>query len=62
MQPIYTEYNVGHYRRSFALSNKIDQNQISAEIKDGVMTLVLPRGRGGQAPPDCRDLSVLAWG
>ena len=31
MQPVYTEYNIGHYRRSFSLSSKIDQNKIGAE-------------------------------
>ena len=43
LQPVYTEYNIGNYSRSFQLSNKVDQDGIKAELKDGVMTLVLPK-------------------
>jgi HSP20 family protein len=43
LEPVYTEYNIGHYVRSFQLSSKIEQSEISAGLKDGVMTLVLPK-------------------
>ena len=43
LQPLYTEYNIGNYSRSFELSSKIEQGSIKAELKDGVMTLVLPK-------------------
>ena len=45
MEPLYTEYNVGHFARSFTLSNRIDQQQISARLEDGVLTLTLKKAR-----------------
>jgi HSP20 family protein len=49
LQPVYTEYNVGNYARSFHLSSKIEQDAINAELKDGVMTLVLPKAEKARA-------------
>src|SRR3984885_2282207 len=48
LEPVYTEYNVGHYTRSFTLSNNIDQERISAQLDDGVLTLTLPKAKETQ--------------
>ncbi len=43
LEPVYTEYNVGHYARSFSLSDKVDQENIGARLEDGVLVLTLPK-------------------
>jgi len=45
MEPVYAEYNVGHYARAFTLSDKIDQDGISADLADGVLTLTLKKAK-----------------
>jgi len=49
LEPLYTEYNVGHFSRAFSLSDKIDQQQISAELNDGILTLTLKKAKQAQA-------------
>jgi HSP20 family protein len=50
LQPVYTEYIVGNYRRTFSLSpSRVDLDKIRAEVKDGVLTLALPKAE--QAKP-----------
>ena len=43
LEPIYTEYNVGNFVRSFTLSTKIDSAKIAANVADGVLTVRLPK-------------------
>ncbi len=45
LDPLYAEYNVGHFARSFSLSNKIDRERISAELDNGVLTLTLKKAK-----------------
>ena len=50
LQPVYTEYNIGHFRRSFSLApSSIDEHKITAEMEDGVLTLTLPKAERAKA-------------
>ncbi len=43
LRPIYAEYNIGNFVRTFTVSTKIDSAAISASVADGVLTVTLPK-------------------
>ena len=43
LEPVYTEYGVGHWARAFALPDGVDRERIEARLEDGVLTLTLPK-------------------
>ena len=51
----YAEYRVGDYARSFSVSNRVDQENIQATLKDGVLHLALPK-----AGPTTKKIAVQA--
>ena len=42
---VYREYELVNFFRQFELSDKVDQNQITADLKSGVLTLHLPKAQ-----------------
>lgn len=50
----YAEYALGDYRRSFTLSNQVDQENIEASMTDGVLRLRLPKA----GPAKARKIAV----
>jgi HSP20 family protein len=40
---VHEEYRLGDYHRSFILSDEVDREQITAELKNGVLRLSLPK-------------------
>lgn len=40
---LHSEYGVGDFHRTFMIGESIDSDLISAELKDGVLTLRLPK-------------------
>lgn len=45
----YQEYGIGDYRRSFTLNGEIDREKIEAVVKNGVLTLHLPKSEAARA-------------
>jgi HSP20 family molecular chaperone IbpA len=49
LEPVYAEVRHAHYRRTFALSRDLDTEKIDAKMKNGVLTLRIPKAE--QAKP-----------
>jgi HSP20 family molecular chaperone IbpA len=47
--PAYVEYEAGHYRRSFSLSDQIDRDKIEASVNSGILSLTLAKTNLPQA-------------
>ncbi len=43
MQPLYADVRSAIYRRSFLLSNELEAGKIDANLKDGVLTVFVPK-------------------
>lgn len=56
LEAIYAEVRVPRYRRSFTLSRELDTSRIEAHLKDGVLTLRIPK----QAHAQPRRIAVTA--
>jgi HSP20 family protein len=48
LEPLYTEYPIGHFARDFTLPGQVDQANISAQLEDGVLTLTLNKKAGSK--------------
>jgi len=48
MTLLYGEAQVPAYRRRFTLSRELDSSAITAELKDGVLRLVIPRSEAAK--------------
>ncbi|MCP5007470.1 MAG: Hsp20/alpha crystallin family protein [Planctomycetes bacterium] len=48
LTPVYAEYNVGHFTRTFTVSNIIDTAKINANLAEGTLTLTLPKAPESQ--------------
>jgi HSP20 family molecular chaperone IbpA len=53
---VYTEVRANHFRRSFELSSDLDTTKIDAGLRDGVLTLRIPKAE--QAKPRRIDVRV----
>ena len=43
MEPVYADIRFTRYQRSFTLSRELDTDKIDANLRDGVLTLRIPK-------------------
>jgi HSP20 family protein len=43
LEALYADVRATRYQRSFTLSNELDTDKVNAEMKDGVLTLYVPK-------------------
>lgn len=43
LEPVYREFELNDYFRQFRLNEAVDQEKINAELKQGVLQVLLPR-------------------
>lgn len=43
VEPVYAEWRVPRFRRSFTLSRELDSSRIEAQLRDGVLRLRIPK-------------------
>src|SRR5262245_46037118 len=48
LQPVYVEVRVPRYRRAFTLSRELDPSRVEANLKDGVLSLRIPKREEAQ--------------
>lgn len=56
LEALYAEVRVPRFRRSFTLSRELDSQKVDASLKDGVLTLRIPKAEHAQP----RRISVQA--
>lgn len=42
-EPVYREFRIANYFRQFQLSEEVDQDKIQAEMRNGVLSISLPK-------------------
>jgi HSP20 family protein len=57
-QLYHAEYGIGDYERVFTVSEEINRDRIQATVKNGVLTVILPKAEA----PKSRRIAVKAGG